>query len=193
MPPFKYKIAGLLALFGIHTAQATESVPAGQHNISPITVGGAAPAFALKDQANKLHALADYRGRWVVLYFYPKDDTPGCTTEACNFRDDLGALRALTVQVLGVSLDDVQSHARFAEKFRLTFPLLADTDGVVARAYGALWSLGPIKFAKRHSFIIDPEGRIAKIYRDVKPETHSRELQQDLVKLQKVKSDTRDK
>ena len=172
---FKYRIAGLLALFGIQAAQATE-----------LAIEVFAPAFVLKDQANQAHALADYRGRWVVLYFYPKDDTPGCTTEACNFRDDLGALRALTVQVLGVSLDDVQSHARFAEKFRLTFPLLADTDGVVARAYGALWSLGPIKFAKRHSFIVDPEGRIAKIYRDVKPETHSRELQQDLKALQKT-------
>ena len=171
---FKYRIAGLLALFGIHAAQAAE-----------LDVGVVAPVFALKDQANKVHALADYSGRWVVLYFYPKDDTPGCTTEACNFRDDLGTLRALNVQVLGVSMDDVQSHARFAEKYRLPFPLLADTDGVATRAYGALWSLGPVKFAKRHSFIIDPEGRLAKIYRDVKPETHSRELQQDLKALQK--------
>ena len=171
---FKYRIAGLLTLLGIHAAQAAE-----------LSVGVPAPAFALKDQANKIHALADYRGRWVVLYFYPKDDTPGCTTEACNFRDDLGTLRALNVQVLGVSMDDTQSHARFAEKYRLPFPLLADTDGVTTRAYGALWSLGPIKFAKRHSFIIDPEGRLAKIYRDVKPETHSRELQQDLKALQK--------
>ena len=172
---FKYRIAGLLALFGIQAAQATE-----------LTIGTSAPAFALKDQANQTRALADYRGRWVVLYFYPKDDTPGCTTEACNFRDDLGTLRALNVQVLGVSMDDSQSHARFAEKYRLPFPLLADTEGVATRAYGALWSLGPVKFAKRHSFIIDPAGRIAKIYRDVKPESHSRELQQDLKALQKT-------
>ncbi len=181
-PRFKYRIAGLLALFGMHAAHAAE-----------LSIGVTAPAFALKDQTNKMQALADYRGRWVVLYFYPKDDTPGCTTEACNFRDDLNALRALNVQVLGVSMDDTQSHARFAEKYRLPFPLLADTDGVATRAYGALWSLGPVKFAKRHSFIIDPEGRIARIYRDVKPETHSRELQKDLVDLQKVKADTRDK
>ena len=174
MSRFKYRIAGLLALFGIHAAQAAE-----------LSIGVTAPAFALKDQANKIHELADYRGRWVVLYFYPKDDTPGCTTEACKFRDDLGTLRALNVQVLGVSMDDTQSHARFAEKYRLPFPLLADTDGAATRAYGALWSLGPIKFAKRHSFIIDPEGRITRIYRDVKPETHSRELQQDLKALQK--------
>ena len=190
---FKYRIAGLLALFGMHAAQAAESMEASLHKNSHFTVGAAAPAFALKDQAGKVHALADYRGRWVVLYFYPKDDTPGCTTEACNFRDDLHTLRALNVQVLGVSMDDSQSHARFAEKYRLPFPLLADTDGVATRAYGALWSLGPVKFAKRHSFIIDPEGRLAKIYRDVKPETHSRELQKDLVELQKVKPDTRGK
>ena len=171
----KYRIAGLLALFGIHATQAAE-----------LSVGVVAPAFALNDQTNKVHTLADYRGRWVVLYFYPRDDTPGCTTEACNFRDDLSTLRELNVQVLGVSMDDSQSHARFAEKYRLPFPLLADTDGVATRAYGALWSLGPIKFAKRHSFIIDPAGRIAKIYRDVKPESHSRELQQDLKALQKA-------
>lgn len=178
-------IVGLLALFGVHATQATETMEASLHKNSPVTVGVAAPAIALMDQTRTTHALADYRGRWVVLYFYPKDDTPGCTTEACNFRDDLGTLRAFNVQVLGVSMDDTQSHARFAEKYRLPFPLLADTGGVVTRAYGALWSLGPIKFAKRHSFIIDPEGRIAKIYRDVKPETHSRELQQELKALQK--------
>jgi peroxiredoxin Q/BCP len=185
---FKYRIAGLLALFGIHAAQATESMQASPHKNSHFTVGVAAPAFALKDQTSKVHALTDYRGRWVVLFFYPKDDTPGCTTEVCNFRDNLNTLRALNVQVLGVSMDDTQSHARFAEKFHLPFPLLADTDGAATRAYGALWSLGPIKFAKRHSFLIDPEGRIAKIYRDVKPEAHSHELQQDLKELQKEKS-----
>ncbi len=189
MPP--YRVAGLLALLGLHAALAAEAMEAALPKNNPITVGAEAPAFALQDQASKTQALADYRGRWVVLYFYPKDDTPGCTTEACNFRDDLGTLRALNVQVLGVSMDDTQSHARFAEKYRLPFPLLADTGGVVTRAYGALWSLGPIKFAKRHSFIIDPEGRIARIYRDVKPESHSRELQQELKELQKLSSGAR--
>jgi peroxiredoxin Q/BCP len=166
--------AGLLALLGLHSAQADELAP-----------GDPAPKFALLDQESKSHALAAYRGRWVVLYFYPKDDTPGCTTEACNFRDDLPALRALHVQILGISVDDSKSHARFAEKYQLPFPLLADTDGDVARAYGALWSIGPLRIAKRYTFVIDPEGRIAKIYRNVKPAAHSRELQQDLKELQK--------
>jgi peroxiredoxin Q/BCP len=166
--------AGLLALLGLNTVQAGELV-----------VGNPAPKFLLLDQESTSHALSEYRGRWVVLYFYPKDDTPGCTTEACNFRDDLPALRALNVQILGISLDDTRSHARFAEKFHLPFPLLADTDGIVARSYGALWSIGPLRIAKRHTFVIDPEGRVAKIYRDVKPAAHSRELQQDVKELQK--------
>jgi peroxiredoxin Q/BCP len=172
--------AGLLALLGLHSVQAAE-----------LAAGSPAPKFTLLDQESKTHTLTDYRGRWVVLYFYPKDDTPGCTTEACNFRDDLPAMRALNVQILGISLDDTKSHARFAEKYRLPFPLLADTEGDVARAYGSLWSIGPMRIAKRHTFVIDPDGRVAKIYRSVKPADHSRELQQDLKALQKGPSGTR--
>jgi peroxiredoxin Q/BCP len=127
-------------------------------------------------------------GRWVVLYFYPKDDTPGCTTEACNFRDDLPAMRALNVQILGISLDDTKSHAAFARKYQLPFPLLADTEGKVARAYDTLWSIGPLRIARRHTFVIDPEGHIAKIYRNVNPASHSRELQQALKQMQKESS-----
>jgi len=167
-------LAGLLALFGLGTAQAAE--PA---------VGQEAPGFRLHDQGDAIRALADYRGRWVVLYFYPKDDTPGCTTEACSFRDAITAIAALNTQVLGVSVDDSASHARFAQKYRLPFPLLADGDGQVARAYGALWSLGPMKIARRHSFIVDPDGKIAKIYRAVDADRHSREVQDDLKALQK--------
>lgn len=166
--------AGLLALLGLHSVQADD-----------LAIGSPAPKFTLRDQASKPHTLADYRGHWVVLYFYPKDDTPGCTTEACNFRDDLPALRALNVQILGVSLDDTRSHAQFAEKYRLPFPLLADSEGDVTRAYGALWSIGPLRFSKRHTFVIDPDGQIARIYRDVKPTEHSRELQRDLKAMQK--------
>ena len=172
--------AGLLALLGLHNVQAAE-----------LAIGSAAPKFTLPDQESKTHTLAEYRGRWVVLYFYPKDDTPGCTTEACNFRDDLPALRALNVQILGISLDDTKSHALFAEKYRLPFPLLADTEGDVARAYGSLWSIGPLRIAKRYTFVIDPEGRVAKIYRNVKPADHSRELQHDLKELQKGPAGTR--
>ena len=169
--------AGLLALLGLQSVQADE-----------LAVNSLAPKFTLIDQESKTHSLADYRGRWVILYFYPKDDTPGCTTEACNFRDDLPALRALNVQILGISLDDTKSHAQFAEKYKLPFPLLADTDGNVAHAYGSLWSIGPLRIAKRYTFVIDPEGRIAKIYRDVKPASHSRELQRDIKELQKGKT-----
>lgn len=174
MLQLKRASAGLLALLGLHSVQADE-----------LAVGSPAPKFTLMDQESKTHTLADYRGRWVVLYFYPKDDTPGCTTEACNFRDDLPAMRALNVQILGISMDDTQSHARFAKKYSLPFPLLADTEGDVARAYGALWSIGPMRVAKRHTFVIDPNGRIAKIYRNVEPASHSRELQQELKVLQK--------
>jgi len=174
MLPLKRGGAGLLALLGLHNVQAGE-----------LAVGSMAPKFILPDQESNTHALTEYRGRWVVLYFYPKDDTPGCTTEACNFRDDLPALRALNVQILGISLDDAKSHARFAEKYSLPFPLLADAEGDVTRAYGALWSMGPLRVAKRYTFVIDPEGRIARIYRNVKPANHSRELQQDVKELQK--------
>jgi peroxiredoxin Q/BCP len=156
-------------------AQAAELAP-----------GQPAPAFALTDQHGTLQRLSDYRGQWLVVYFYPKDDTPGCTKEACKFRDNLQDITALGAQVLGVSVDNADSHKRFAEKYSLPFPLLSDSDGTVAKTYGALWSLGPMKFAKRHSFIIDPTGRIAKIYRDVQPERHSQEIIDDLKALQKT-------
>jgi peroxiredoxin Q/BCP len=148
-----------------------------------LAVGSVAPEFRLLDQSGQPHSLADYRGRWVVLYFYPKDDTPGCTKEACAFRDDIRRFRQLQVALLGVSLDSVDSHRDFAGKYSLPFPLLADPGAEVARAYGALWSLGPIRFARRHSFIIDPQGRIARIYRSVTPGSHSDEVIQDLVGL----------
>jgi peroxiredoxin Q/BCP len=169
-------LSSLLTVFVLATAHAAE-----------LAVGADAPAFALQDQGGKTHRLEDYRGRWVVLYFYPKDDTPGCTKEACNFRDDLPKLRALGVQILGVSVDNTESHARFATKYSLPFPLLADEGGVVAKAYDTLWSLGPIKFTKRHTFIIGPDGKIARIYRDVKPEEHSRQVLEDVKALQQPK------
>lgn len=142
--------------------------------------GMPAPPVELPDQDGRLRRLSDYRGKWVVLYFYPKDDTPGCTVEACNFRDGMDQLRALGVEVLGVSLDSVQSHARFAGKYSLLFPLLADVGGKVARSYGSLLSLGPLQVAKRHTFLIDDQGRVAKIYRRVKPRTHGEEIFADL-------------
>ncbi|MBI2969802.1 MAG: peroxiredoxin [Gammaproteobacteria bacterium] len=149
-----------------------------------LKTGEPAPAFELIDQYNKPHRLGDYAGRWVVLYFYPKDDTPGCTTEACNFRDDILEVQELGAVILGVSLDSTESHAKFAEKHGLPFPLLSDSGGRVAEQYGCLTSIGPLKFAKRETFIIAPDGRIAHAYPDVKPEKHSQEVIADLKTLQ---------
>lgn len=145
--------------------------------------GQAAPSFSLPDQDTRTHTLADYRGQWLVLYFYPKNDTPGCTTEACNFRDDLFRLEQLGARVVGVSVDDSESHARFARKYNLPFPLLADKDGEVADRYGALRNLGLVKIARRYTFLIDPDGNIAKAYLDVDTSRHSQEIIDDLQRL----------
>lgn len=135
--------------------------------------GDPAPDFELTDQSGNTHRLEDYRGQWVLLYFYPKDDTPGCTKQACGFRDDFAALGQLGLTILGISLDDEKSHGEFARKFNLPFALLSDRGGKVAHRYGSLMSLGILKFAKRHSFIVDPEGRIARINRNVDAEGDS--------------------
>lgn len=145
--------------------------------------GQAAPAFSLPDQSGAQHRLQDYRGSWVVLYFYPKDDTPGCTKEACSFRDDLFQLEKLGAKVVGVSVDDSESHAQFARKYNLPFPLLADKAGTVADSYGALRNLGLIKIAKRYTFLIDPQGKIAKTYLKVDTSRHSQEIIDDLQQL----------
>jgi len=153
-----------------------------------MAVGEIAPDFSLKDQHGESRDISSYRNRWVVLYFYPRDDTPGCTREACRFRDDYPAARKLGVEILGISVDSPESHAKFAGKYGLPFPLLADTGGNVARKYGALWSFGPIRFARRRTFIIDPQGKIEKIYRKVSPDTHSLEVIADLRRLQEAQS-----
>ena len=139
-------------------------------------VGALAPEFTLPDQQGTPRRLSDFRGQWVVLYFYPKDETPGCTKEACAFRDDWQALTALNAQVIGVSLDDTQSHAQFASKHRLPFLLLADTSGEVVERYGALMNLLVVKLAKRHTYLIAPDGKIAQVYRNVDPGGHSQEI-----------------
>ena len=148
-----------------------------------VEVGKLAPDFELADQDSRLHSLEDYRDRWVVLYFYPKDGTPGCTTEACEFRDNIFAYRDLNVQVLGISLDDVESHKAFSEEYGLPFPLLADLDGNVAKAYGVKTRMFGFALAKRQTFIINPDGRIAKHYAKVKPASHSRQVLADLKEL----------
>lgn len=143
-------------------------------------VGEAAPAFRLQDQAGHWRSPADYRGHWLVLYFYPKDFTPGCTTEVCTFRDDIAKLRQAGADVVGVSLDDVKSHAEFAEKYHVPFPLLSDADRTVATTYGVLTSRMGMHYAKRTTFLIDPQGRIAKVYTDVDPEKNSAQVLADL-------------
>lgn len=145
-----------------------------------VEIGVPAPEFELPDQTGQLHSLEDYRNQWVVLYFYPKDQTPGCTTEACEFRDNIFAFRKANAQILGVSFDDMASHQEFADRYNLPFPLLADTDGKAADAYGVGTRMFGMKLAKRETFLIDPEGKLAKHYKDVKPATHSAEVLADL-------------
>ena len=152
-----------------------------------LEINQAAPNFVLYDAHKNLHQLSDYQGQWLVIYFYPKDNTPGCTKEACALRDDHEAFANLKTQVVGISTDNSKSHLDFTAKQSLPFTLLADPDGKVSAAYGALFKLGPVKFCKRHSFIIDPVGKIAKIYRSVTPSLHSQELLEDLHNLQKGK------
>ena len=149
-----------------------------------LETGQAAPDFQLNDQNGETHSLEKYRGQWVVLYFYPKDDTPGCTKQACAFRDDYKTISSQNTQVLGISVDTSERHAKFAEKYNLPFPLLADKKGQVARSYQAITSLGFIKLAKRHTFIVDPSGTIKIIYRKVDVATHSNQILADLKKLQ---------
>ncbi len=138
--------------------------------------GSVAPDFDLPDQNGQAHRLSDYAGRWLVLYFYPKDDTPGCTREACRFRDDIGVLGNLNAAVIGVSVDDTRSHAEFARKYQLPFPLLSDPDGRTAAAYDSLLNLGVVRFARRHTFIIAPDGRIAARFDKVDPANHAQEV-----------------
>ena len=132
-----------------------------------------APDFTLASQEGSSVSLKDYRGHWVVLYFYPKDQTPGCTREAHNFQVDQSKYDARNAVVLGVSVDSVDSHKKFCTKEGLNFKLLADGDGKVSREYGSLTNLGVVKFAARHTFLIDPSGKIARTYIDVDPTRHS--------------------
>lgn len=143
-------------------------------------VGTAAPDFSLPSQDGKLRSLVDWRGQWLVLYFYPKNDTPGCTEEACSFRDDLEQLTALGAQVVGVSIDAAASHKAFAEKYHLPFPLLADEKGEVAAKYGAVSDWVVMKLAKRYTFLIDPTSKIAKVYLSVDTSRHSEQIISDL-------------
>ena len=154
--------------------------------IQVLEVGQSAPDFSLPDQAGKIHTLADYSGKWLALYFYPKDDTPGCTKQACAFRDDLDNIVALDAAVVGVSVDDTDSHASFANKFNLRFPLLADNTGETTRHYHSLINLGVVKAAKRNTFLIDPQGKIARIYFSANPSRNATDVIHDLNELRQA-------
>jgi thioredoxin-dependent peroxiredoxin len=153
----------------------------------PISSGIPAPEFDLLDETNTSRRLSDFKGKPVILYFYPADDTPGCTKEACNFRDDYSAYQKSGVTILGVSPDSVKSHIKFKEKYQLPFPLLADEDHQVCNAYG-VW--GPKKFMGREyegvlrtTFLIDTHGKIARVFENVRPSEHSAEVLEALKNL----------
>ena len=147
--------------------------------------GSAAPGFTLPSQEGSSVALKDYRGKWDVLYFYPKDETPGCTREAHSFQRDQAQYAQSNAVVLGVSVDSVDSHKKFCAEEGLSFKLLADTSGEVTKEYGSLTNMGVVKFAARHTFVIDPTGKIARVYTNVDPVRHSDEVLAALDQLQK--------
>jgi thioredoxin-dependent peroxiredoxin len=152
---------------------------------APPGPGVLAPDFTLSSQEGASISLRDYRGKWVVLYFYPKDQTPGCTREARNFQVDQSKYEQRHAAVLGVSVDSVELHKKFCAKEGLNFKLLADKDGRVSQEYGSLTNLGVAKFASRHTFLIDPSGQVARTYTSVDPNRHSAEVLAALDQLQK--------
>lgn len=168
-------IVALLLMGGVKTVIAEDQTAPEE--------GQTAPTFQLQDQHGEWHTLGEYRGKWVALYFYPKDDTPGCTTEACEFRDNVFAFKDLGAEIVGISLDDVESHREFAEKYSLPFTLLSDVEGDTAKAYGVFGKFGPLNIAKRESFLINPDGVVVKHYPKVIPETHSEDVLADLRQL----------
>ncbi|MBT8049109.1 MAG: peroxiredoxin [Xanthomonadales bacterium] len=171
---FTLALIALIALISIAATLNADDAPA---------VGSTAPAFNLQDQNGDWHKLEDFRGTWLAVYFYPKNDTPGCTTEACNFRDNIYAFKAIGASVVGISVDDVDSHKEFSDKYKLPFTILADENGETARSYGVLRDWKLVKIASRQSFLVNPEGVIAKHYEDVDPDTHTMQVLADLEKL----------
>jgi thioredoxin-dependent peroxiredoxin len=161
---------------GYRVARAGDNTPA---------VGTTAPDFTLNSQENKPVSLHDFKGKWVVLYFYPKDFTSGCTVEAHNFQRDQAQYDAKNAVIIGVSMQDADSHQKFCTKEGLSFKLLADTDSHVSTTYDSVMNFGVTKLSARHTFLIDPSGTVQKVYTDVKPEKHSEEVLAALGELQK--------
>lgn len=168
------------ALIGVglflRTARADSKAP---------EVGTAAPDFTLNSQEGKPVSLHDFKGKWVVLYFYPKDFTSGCTVEAHNFQRDLPLYEKHNAVIVGVSVQDADSHQKFCTKEGLSFKLLADTDKKVSESYDSIMNIAVMKLSARHTFLIDPDGIVRKTYMDVKPEQHSAEVLADLENIQK--------
>jgi peroxiredoxin Q/BCP len=166
----------LVAVVGYRAVHAGDKAPA---------VGSAAPDFTLNSQENKPVSLHDFKGKWVVLYFYPKDFTSGCTVEAHNFQRDQAQYDARNAVIVGISMQDPDSHQKFCTKEGLSFKLLADTDSHVSSAYDSVMNLGVAKLSARHTFLIDPNGIVQRVYTDVKPEKHSEEVLAALAELEK--------
>src|SRR5216110_1248986 len=170
-------------LFGILLICATAALALGI--AEPPAVGSVAPDFQLTTNEGNQASLKDYRGKWVVLYFYPKDFTSGCTLEAHNFQQDLAKYSAMNAVILGVSVDPAESHKSFCAKEGLNFKLLSDPDAKVSEQYGSVMNYNGMKLSARNTFIIDPKGKIAKVFVKVNPAVHSEEVLATLAALQK--------
>ncbi|WP_413772771.1 peroxiredoxin [Acinetobacter sp. ANC 4169] len=166
-------------------SHAAESVFSSKEHSQKQWVGKSAPAFKLQDQNDQWHSLSQYKGKWVVLYFYPKDNSPGCTQEANQFKALYPQFIKSNAVVLGVSLDDVKSHQKFSEKLALPFPILADNTHQLAEQFGIVRNLGITKIAKRESFLVDPKGTIVYHYNSVNTQSHAAQVLADIQKFSK--------
>ncbi len=166
----------IVAVLACNRVSAVNELPA---------VGAAAPSFKLTTNEGKQVSLGDFKGKWVVLYFYPKDFTQGCTIEARNFQRDLEKYEAANTVILGVSVDNAESHKEFCAKEGLNFKLLADTDAKVSEQYGSVMEYNGAKLSARNTFIIDPQGKVVKVFEKVKVAAHSEEVLSTLASLQK--------
>jgi peroxiredoxin Q/BCP len=167
-------VVGVALLLWRITAQSNRNLP---------KPGDSAPDFKLPDQHGNVRTNGEFRGKWLILYFYPRDDTPGCTEQAARYRDAMRDFEAAGAAVCGISVDDSASHAAFARKYNLPFALLADRQGETARRYGSLRDFGLLKFARRNTFLIDPAGKVAKVYLGVNPARNTADVANDLKRL----------
>jgi peroxiredoxin Q/BCP len=175
----------ILFVFGLAIAAAASLSAADAPAAATPSVGAPAPSFSLTSDEGKPTRLEDFRGKWVVLYFYPKDFTSGCTLEAHNFQEDLAKYTAANAVIVGVSVDSADSHKSFCAKEGLNFRLLSDPDASVSTAYGSVMEYEGKKLSARNTFLIDPTGKIVKVYTGVKPATHSGEVLEALASLAK--------